>query len=191
MAFDRAGGYVGSGGIDIYAELATAYVEPGLQAGVFHILNDDRVAVMRAWAETIVPGDGPWPGAGELDTVEYIDANLVRAPRLRHMALDVLDASDVRSEQKHSAGFARLSLTERVGVLDGIEQDFPNAFVLIKELVYESYYRNSSVLKVVEAQTGFHPRYPVDGFGRPNADEVMQMLSEMADRPSIVREVTK
>jgi hypothetical protein len=189
MAFDRAGGYVAGSGIDIYAELATAYVEPGLARDEFAVLDAGRVDLLRAWADTIIPAEGTWPGAGELETVEYIDQNLLRAPRLRHMTLDSIDSVAEHAWTHHDRPFQELPPEDRVQVLEHFEREAPTAFLLIQELVYESYYRDSQVLKVVESTTGFRPRLPVDGFGRPEADEVMEMLIEVADWPSLVREV--
>jgi len=190
MAFDRATGYVaGESGLDIYAELATAYVPAGSPRDVFSVLDAHRARLLAAWAATLVPGADAWPSGAEVGAVEYIDQNLAKAAKLRPLVLELADHADRLSTKTYSKEFVELSSSERTEVLTLCEGERPTAFVLVMELVYEAYYRDPTVLKTVQSQTGFRPRLAVDGFAVPTYDEiVMSLLAEVGERPSLVRE---
>lgn len=198
MAFDRSSGYATEDGAsDIYADLAHAYVPSGVPRGEFAILDPARVAALTAWVSVLIPGEGTesgpegrWPSAADIGAVEYIDQNLIRAPRLRPRVLDLIGRAERIAKAKHGQGFAGLTAADRRAIMVACEEAEATAFGLIKELTYEAYYRDPGVLRVVERRTGFRPRLAVDGFAVPRYDdEVMNLLAEVAERPSLVRDV--
>ena len=198
MAFDRSTGYATEDGAsDIYADLAHAYVPPGVPRGEFAIFDPVRVAALTAWVSVLIPGEGTdvgvrdrWPSAADIGAVEYIDQNLVRAPRLRPLVLNLIGHAERIAQAKHGHGFTGLTVADRLAIMLACEEAEATAFGLIKELTYEAYYRDPGVLRVVERRTGFRPRLAVDGFAVPRYDdEVMNLLAEVAERPSLVRDV--
>lgn len=200
MAFDRSAGYATEEGqLDVYADLARAYVPPGdVPRGEFAIFDPERVAALTAWVSILIPGAGndpgagdPWPNAAEVGAVEYIDQNLVRAPRLRPVVLGLIARAEQIAQSKHGRAFAAVPVADLTAIMVACEQADARAFDLVKELTYEAYYRSPAVLRVVEKRTGFRPRLAVDGFAVPRYDdEVMALLADVAERPSLVREVS-
>ena len=93
---------------------------------------------------------------------------------------------------EYGGSFTEVPMADRVAVMKALEKERPTAFRLVMELIYEAYYRDPSVLKIVELQTGFRTRLAVDGFATPKYDsEVMTLLAEMGEKPSLVREAGK
>jgi hypothetical protein len=200
MAFDRSTGYATEEGqSDVYVDLARAYVPPGGPRGEFAILDPDRAAALTAWVSVLIPGaetDGDvedrWPNAADIGAVEYIDQNLVLAPRLRRLVLDLIGHAEQVAQTKYGRGFAALPFADLRAVMVICEGAEARAFDLVKELTYEAYYRSPAVLRVVERQTGFRTRLAVDGYAQPRYDaEVMTLLAEVAERPSLVRDVSE
>ncbi len=197
MPFDRSTGYATEDVTsDIYADLARAYVPPGVPRGEFAIFDPGRVAAMTAWVSVLIPGEGAdsgtegrWPSAADIGAVEYIDQNLVLAPRLRPTVLDLIAHAERIAQTEHGQGFAGLPVAARHAIMAACEEVEATGFGLIKELTYEAYYRDPGVLRLVEQKTGFRPRLAVDGFAVPRYDEeVMNLLAEVAERPSLVRD---
>lgn len=193
MAFDRSGGYATEDVTsDIYADLARAYVPPGVLRGEFTVLDARRVEVLTAWVSGLIPGEREWPSAADVGSVEYIDQNLALAPRLRPVVLLLTDRADALAAGEHGQPFANLAADDQHAIMAACEQSetMSTAFLLVKELVYEAYYRDPEVLRVVERRTGFRPRLAIDGFKVPEYDDVFALLTDIAERPSLVREVT-
>jgi hypothetical protein len=192
VAFDRAKGYAPGGEteLDIYSELATAYVPPGGPLGVYTVIDERRCRVLVAWASGLIPENDDWPSAGEIGSVEYIDQNLSKAPRLRPMVLGICDLADKIATSAYGAEFVAVDAAAQADVMRRCEQERPTAFSLVLELVYECYYRDPRVLRVVEQQTGFRPRMAVDGSSLPVHDDVvMDLLTEVGVRPNVTRAV--
>lgn len=192
MAFDKGSGYAASEtDLDIYSELARAYVPPGIAEDQFSVLDDRQCALLHAWTSELIPSSGTWPAAGEIHSVEYIDQNLIKAPRLRPLVFALVAEAEALAQDEYAKEFVAISSDERVAIMTQIEKNRPTGFRLVMELVYEAYYRDRLVLSAVEQRTGFRPRLAVDGFATPRYDdEVMTLLVEVGGRPSIVREVT-
>lgn len=198
MAFDRSTGYATEDATsDVYADLARAYVPPGIKRGEFAVLDPGRAAALASWVSVLIPGEGTnsdakgrWPSAGDIGAVEYIDQNLVLAPRLRPLVLDLIGRAERIALAKHGQGFAGLPVADRRAIMVACEEAEATAFSIVKELTYEAYYRDPTVLRVVERRTEFRPRLAVDGFALSRQDdEVMTLLTEIAERPRLVREV--
>lgn len=191
MAFDRSSEYQAAHAAnDVYRELGRAYIEPGSESSELQILDPYRAALLGAWGRTLLPGDAAWPSAADVPFVGYVDSTLARAARLRPVVIRALDAVDGRTMETLGRGFTDVSDEERVAVLSWFEASSPLEFTLIKELAYEVYYRDLAVARVVRERTGFDTRRPVDGIELELFDMTLELLGEIAERPSIVREVT-
>jgi hypothetical protein len=190
MAFDHSSEYQAADAADdVNRELGQAYVEPGSERGELRILDPRRAAVLEAWGRTLLPGDDAWPCGADVPLVGYVDRTLALAARLRPVVLQALDAVERHASETAGRGFTDASDEERVAVLTWFEASNPLAFTLLKELAYEVYYRDPLVARVVLERTGFDTRRPVDGIALDNYDRTVELLVEVAERPSIVREV--
>jgi len=192
MAFDHSSDYEAAhAAADVNRELGHAYVEPGTETGELQILDPHRAAVLEAWGRTLLPGDDSWPSGADMPLVGYVDRTLVLAAPLRPVILQALDAVDGKTLATAGHGFTDASEEERVAVLTAFEASNALEFTLLKELAYEVYYRDPRVARVVRERTGFDTRRPVDGIELELFDMTLELLGEVAERPSIVREVPK
>ena len=133
------------------------YVAPE-ELGEPLVLDAAERALVGAWADRLVPGDGTWPPATATPVVGYIDALMDRAPAI---------APAVRSALGWLAGrgFLGLAAEEQVEALRALEADpaLGRVFLSVLEMTLEAYYRDPAVEAVVEARTGFSSRRPMVG----------------------------
>jgi hypothetical protein len=133
------------------------YVAPQ-EVGEPRVLDADERALLGAWADRLVPGDGIWPPATATPVVGYIDALMDRAPAI---------APAVRSALGWLAerGFGGLAPEDQVAALRELEADptLGPVFLSVLEMTLEAYYRDPAVEAVVEARTGFSSRRPMVG----------------------------
>ena len=189
MAFDHSSQYQAADATAaINRELGHAYVEPGSE-GEPSVLDPQRSIVLGAWSRTLLPGDDVWPSGADVPVVGYVDRTIALSPRLRPVVLGALDAVDSQAVQMAGCDFASASDADRTTILEAFEASSPLEFTLIKELAYEVYYRNPAVVRAVRERTGFDNRLPVDGMEMERYDRTIELLAEIAERPSIVREV--
>jgi hypothetical protein len=190
MAFDHSSEYqAADAAIGVNRALGHAYVEPGTEGAELQILDPRRAAVLGAWGGALLPGDGEWPSGADVPLVGYVDRTLAVAPPLRPVILQALDAVDGRVTETAGRSFAEASDEERIDALTWFEASNPLDFTLIKELAFEVYYRDPMVARILGERTGFDTRLPVDGIELDNHDGTLELLGEVAKRPSIVREV--
>lgn len=190
MAFDHSSEYEAAhAAADVNRELGQAYVEPGSESGELQILDPHRAAVLKAWGRTLLPGDDTWPSGADVPFVGYVDRTLALAAPLRPVVLRALDSVDAHMLETTGHGFTHASDEKRVAVLAWFESSNPLDFTLLKELAYEVYYRDPLVARAVRERTGFDTRRPVDGVELDLFDMTLELLGDIAERPSIVREV--
>lgn len=140
------------------------YVAPE-EVGEPRVLDAGERAILGAWADRLVPGDGTWPPATATPVVGYVDALMDRAPAI---------VPAVRSALAWLAGrgFLGLGAEEQVAVLRELEADpaLGPVFLSVLEMTLEAYYRDPAVEAVVEARTGFRSRLPMVGTPLPPFD---------------------
>jgi hypothetical protein len=181
MAFDHRSGAAAH---NPYAPLMGRTFVGLDETGPITILDDARATTLTSWVGRIIPGDGEWPSAGELDVVPYIDAVVRKAPELRPVLLSGIDALDRAAQAAHGAPFSEVSTDEQTAILRTAESESaPEAFSIVLELTYEAYYRSPRVQEVVKARTGFDIANTVKGKAMaPFPVERLQTISARPDR---------
>lgn len=139
------------------ADAGGVYVAPE-EVGAPRVLTAPERAVLTAWVDRLVPGDGTWPPASATPAVGYIDALADRAPRIvapLRAALAWLAARDL----------AALETDAQVAVLRELEAhaELGAVFRSVLEMTLEAYYRDPAVEEIVRARTGFDARRPMTG----------------------------
>lgn len=153
------------------------------------VIDDARATILSALVARIIPADGDWPSADELDTVAYIDAIIRKAPELRPVILSCIDAVDFTARGDHGTPFTALAAADRDDVLREVESSSaPEGFSVILELVYEAYYRAPQVQDVVLRRTGFDVRNTV--VGKPMKPFPTERLQQISARPDNYRSVS-
>ena len=161
MAFDhRPSGAV----LNPYASVMGSTFVGIDETSAITVLDSARSETLLAWTTRLVPGDHRWPSSVEIDTVQYIDAVLGKAPSLRRVVLGGIDVVESKAHELHAIRFASLGEDEQVAILREVETNAaPEAFSVVLELTYEAYYRSRIIQEAVRNNTGFDNRNPVQG----------------------------
>jgi hypothetical protein len=145
--------------IDYRQEIGRAHIPIGVERG-FAVLDPDRAEVLRAWVSSLIPARGERPAAGEVGAAEYVDATVFLTPRLRGVLLDGIDTVDRLAEELVGCRFTGANPSQQTEVLRAFEANDPlDAFPMVRDLTYETYYAHPRVLDVLERETGW--RYEV------------------------------
>ncbi len=157
---------------DFRRELGPVYIPPDEARRPLRIIDPKRAATLRAWIDTLVPGDEHWPGAAETDGLGYIDAVAQAAPALRPIILHGIDTLGALATDEHGTSFALCTEGQRRALLVKLELLNPDgAFELVFELALEAYYRDDCVLGVLEKRTGFSMQRATEGWEMEPFDE--------------------
>lgn len=158
------------------------------ETGPITVLDPSRVETLTAWVSRLIPGDGLWPSADELDTVAYIDAVVSKAPELRLVLLTGIDAIDRGTHAAHGVAFAAAGADQQTVVLREAESSTaPEAFSMVLELTYEAYYRSPRVQAIVKDRTGFDVTNTI--VGKPMRPFPVERLHTISTRPDHFRSV--
>jgi len=137
------------------ADAGGVYVAPD-EVGAPRVLDADERALLTAWVDRLVPGDGTWPPASATPAVGYIDALADRAPHVvppLRAALAWLAERDLRGTGDQVALLRELETHPEHGA----------TFRSVLEMTLEAYYRDPAVEEVVRERTGFDARRPMVG----------------------------
>jgi hypothetical protein len=176
MAFDRVkpppeAGQGPSPEASYSREFGGTYVSPD-EIERYLLLNGDEQRTLAAWADRLVPADGPWPAAAEVGAPMYVDNCAARSPLLRAMLMRAISLVRTEAWERHRADFHELDANQQEEILVELESSADAVlFELVLELVFEGYYRAGTVLEVVERQTGFRVRGPLEGTALEPFDE--------------------
>jgi hypothetical protein len=102
-------------------------------------------AELAALVDVLVPGDGAFPSASEVG----VQAKL--ADRLTLMRGDGAVPALIESLAAAGGPLARLEAGGRTAVLGRIERERPDDFLLIRNIVYLSYYESPAVHEAIRA----------------------------------------
>jgi hypothetical protein len=164
MAYDRKQGehhVAQSSRPDYRLEVGRAEVQVGAPR-TFVVLDPARAATLKAWTETLIPGDGKRPDAASVGAAEYIDATVHKVPSIRPALLHGIDQVERLARSKAGRAFAECSALERENVLREFQAaDESDAFNMVNDFTYEAYYGNPTVLAAMEAVNGWRGTGPM------------------------------
>lgn len=106
---------------------------------------------LRAAADVIIPADGRMPAASAVGAVTYIQRLAAQDRALQVLLLEGLVATGAHARATFRVGFDRLSVDQQTDVLALVEKANTPAgfFVMLRDLVYEAYYTNARVQKLI------------------------------------------
>ena len=114
-------------------------------------IRDTDRQTLRAAANVIVPARGRMPAASAVGAVRYIE-RIASADQLMEMLLlDGVRAIEARAEATQNARFDLLPVDQQTVVIRHVEiTNTPaNFFTLLRDLVYEAYYTQPRVQKLI------------------------------------------
>lgn len=141
--------------------------------------------VLRAAIDEIIPASDGMPAASEVGGVEYLNRLAGQNPELKGEFQNGLARLEELSRKRFRRTFLQLSREERVRSLHELEkQPAPNFFFTLRDLVYEAYYTNPQVWKLIGYE--FHATNDSGPKMKP-FDEAL--LAGVRKRPRFYREV--
>lgn len=108
----------------------------------------ERETLTAAMDEIIPTADG-MPAASAVGGLEYLDRLARENPEIRSDLGKSLAALAGLAKKRFASAFAGLAGGKRVEVLKILEKEFPESFSSLRDLVYESYYTQPRVWKLV------------------------------------------
>ncbi|HKV88771.1 MAG TPA: gluconate 2-dehydrogenase subunit 3 family protein [Candidatus Dormibacteraeota bacterium] len=166
MAYDRKQGrheVAQSSRPDYRLEVGRAEVPVG-EPRDFVVLDPSRAAILTAWTAALIPAAGRRPDAGSVGAAEYIDATVHLVPVLRPALFHAIDRVESLALELTGHSFTRCGAEQREQVLRQFQAvDDSDAFSMVSDFTYESYYGHPDVLAAMETENGWRGMVPMTG----------------------------
>jgi hypothetical protein len=163
---------------------AKADVEQALKRPSSAALDPRQREALRAAMDEIIPSSDVMPAASAAGGLEYLERLCQQELEIRVDLQQVLELLGQMSERNFHAAFADISPVKRVDILTELETQSPEAFAKLRDLVYESYYTQPSVWKLIGYE--LHPTNQSGPHMKPFDDSVLAKVRKM---PKLYREV--
>jgi hypothetical protein len=131
-------------------------------------LGNAERRTLRAAADVIIPAQGRMPAASAVNVGRYIARIGGSDPALDALLFDGLQAVEANAWAAHGTRFDLLAVGQQVEVIAGFEKlNLPAGFfTTLRDLVYEAYYTQSRVMKLLgyNFRSGRRRTAPVEPF---------------------------
>ncbi len=139
-------------------------------------LSDPERTTLKAITDEIVPAGNGMPSASQVGGVTYIEKLIVKEPGMGHVLKECIT-------KLGNKGFAHLAQPERVAELKDLETNDVANFALLRDSVYESYYINPQVWKLIGYEL-----YPTDHAGPHMKPFDKSVVATVSQKPRYYRE---
>lgn len=118
--------------------------------------SSDERETLRAAMDEIIPAADGMPAASAVGSLDYIERLVGQVPEVKADLRKALQLIGKMSGERFHAQFARLTSSQRVETLTDLEkQSGSDTFAALRDAVYEAYYTQPSVWKLIGYE--FHP----------------------------------
>jgi hypothetical protein len=148
------------------------------------MLGPTQREALRAAMDEIIPANDGMPAASAVGGLEYLERLCQQEMEISVDLQQVLDVLGHMSETKFHAAFAGISSAQRVEILTELESQSPKVFANMRDLVYESYYTQPSIWKLIGYE--LHPTNESGPQMKPFDESVLANVRKM---PKLYREV--
>lgn len=155
-----------------------------LKAPASVALSRGQREALRAAMDEIIPASEVMPAASAAGGIEYLERLCQQELEIRADLQRVLDVLGQMSETNLHAAFTGISSAQRVEILTELETRSPKVFANLRDLVYESYYTQPSVWKLIGYE--LHPTNESGPQMKPFDESVLANVRKM---PKLYREV--
>ena len=133
--------------------------------------------------DLMIPASDGMPCASEAGGLSYL-AGLMQRDKVAAADLtNALDVAEAFSERAFQKPFGQLTAQEQTAVLKQMESDANGPFDLLRAYVYESYYTQSSVWKLIGYEL-----YPTDHAGPQLQAFDESLIAKVRSRPKLYRD---
>jgi Gluconate 2-dehydrogenase subunit 3 len=140
--------------------------------------------LLRSAMDEIIPAGDGMPAASEVGGVDYLQKLCARDAKVSKNLRASLAALDELSQKQFQSAFVALSHEQRLQALTALEQQEAQAFKELRDYVYEAYYEQPQVWKLID----YH-FYPTNGGGPTLKPFNEELLAEVRKKPKFYREV--
>ena len=148
------------------------------------ILTSSQENLLKAAMDEIIPKSENMPSASQVGGIEYILSVIEEYPELIEGFRQVLTKLKEHSKAMAHAEFEKLDNQSRIETLKKFEQVQPDLFKVLKNFVYESYYINEKVWKLI----GYEP-YPTLSAGPEMEPFDERLLDRVKQLPVLYKKV--
>jgi hypothetical protein len=146
------------------------------------ILSPSLKKFLQLAMDEIIPGTDKMPAASEVQGVQYIFGVLEEYPNLVEGFKQILSELEHQSELSEGDSFKNLNRDSRITVLKQYESKKPDSFSVLVNFVYEGYYINEKVWKLI----GYEP-YPTLSAGPEMEPFNEQLLDRVKQTPALYK----
>lgn len=163
-------------------DLVTTIARPASGSSTGSLTEQERKALHAAMDEIIPTSDG-MPAASEVGGLQYLQSIVAENTEVAGEIRESLAALDKCSEQLFAKGFDQLEQEARVSALTKLETADPLQFTKLRDYVYEAYYTQPSVWKLIGYEF-----YPTDHPGPHMKPFDGSILDDVRKMPRLYRE---
>jgi hypothetical protein len=140
--------------------------------------------LLRAAMDQIIPAGDGMPAASAVGGVDYLDRLARQAPDLRADLETSLTALQQLCRQQLGKDFTAISQEDQLEALKRLEKQQPVTFASLRDYVYESYYTQPQVWKLIGYEF-----YPTNAGGPKMKPFDESVLAKVKKMPKLYREV--
>jgi hypothetical protein len=140
--------------------------------------------LLRAAMDQIIPAGDGMPAASAVGGVDYLDRLARQAPDLRADLETSLTALQQLCRQQLGKDFTAISQEDQLEALKRLEKQQPDTFASLRDYVYESYYTQPQVWKLIGYEF-----YPTNASGPKMKPFDESVLAKVKKMPKLYREV--
>jgi Gluconate 2-dehydrogenase subunit 3 len=148
-------------------------------------LGQAQRELLRAAMDQIIPAGDGMPAASEVGGVDYLDRLSRHDSDIRADLERSLTAVQQLCRQQQGNDFTAISQEARLETLKRLEKQQPDTFASLRDYVYESYYTQPQVWKLIGYE--FYPTNAAGPKMKPFDESVLAKVRKM---PKLYREVT-
>lgn len=157
---------------------------------VAHELSVQQVGTFPALAELIIPAQDEWPSAGDVVRPDAVERMCADSFAVRDAVSTVLDAVHGAALSAGADSLRAIATHERqAAAVKEVESALPVQFKTFVNCVYEVYYSDPGVQRVIEQRTGYRVRAAVDGVSVAQFEDVLLKVADVGIRSKRVRVV--
>jgi Gluconate 2-dehydrogenase subunit 3 len=146
----------------------------------------DQRESLRTTMDEIIPARDGMPAASDAGGLEYLERVGLSEPQISADLRLALDSLLRLSQNRFHTDFTTLSSPQRVEILSALETGSPEVFAKLRDHVYESYYTQPKVWKLIGYE--FYPTSESGPHMKPFDDSVLARVRKM---PKLYREVSE
>jgi Gluconate 2-dehydrogenase subunit 3 len=179
------GSIVVGGGVAAGTLRATVPAAEGQTRLTVSGLTQAERELLRAAMDQIIPAGDGMPAASAVGGVDYLDRLAKQASDIRADLERNVTALQQICRQQLGKGFTAISQEDQFEALKRLEKQQPDTFASLRDYVYESYYTQPQVWKLIGYEF-----YPTNASGPKMKPFDESVLAKVKKMPKLYREVT-